>query len=92
MQPFLILMEATESLFFYHNLLKSLFHFHFLIGATESLFFCLILKTLKAFEPYGDPEEMRRDPGDMHGILFQVSRMVMVVMVAMMVMMDHHHH
>lgn len=26
---------------------------------------------MEAFEPYGKPEEMRREPGDMHGILFQ---------------------
>ena len=32
---------------------------------------------MKAFEPYGKPEEMRREPGDMHGILFQVMMLML---------------
>jgi len=26
---------------------------------------------MEAFGDYGDPEQLRRDPGDIHGILFQ---------------------
>ena len=40
--------------------------------------------SVKAFEPYGNPEEMRRDPGDMHGILFQV-----IVILLTLIMKDH---
>ena len=36
---------------------------------------------MKAFEPYGNPEEMRRKPGDMHGILFQVI-MILLMLIA----------
>ena len=87
-QPFLILMEAILNFIPLQNLilLKAIMDFlssilcHIRVQTIRLTF----PPSMKAFEPYGKPEEMRRKPGDMHGILFQV--MMLMLMMLLMIM------